>query len=71
MPTLQRANWPTTAQPSEGGGAKLFDCPCCRARYAIVRRATRLGIVPTCDHCDREFPASSAGEWLLYEPIVA
>jgi hypothetical protein len=44
-----------------------FGCPLCHAEYAIFRRQTPPGIVPTCENCDQEFMSRDDGDWLLYE----
>jgi hypothetical protein len=59
----RRSNW---APPGE-----RFGCPRCHASYALIRRQTSPGLIPTCENCDQEFPPTEAGEWLLYERVDA
>jgi hypothetical protein len=44
-----------------------FGCPLCHAEYAILRRPTPPGIVPTCEDCNQEFMTRDNDDWLLYE----
>ena len=55
----RRTNWAPAGES--------FGCPRCHAKYAVIRRPTPPGLIPTCEDCDQEFPPTQDGEWLLYE----
>ena len=55
----RRTNWAPARES--------FGCPRCHAKYAVIRRQTPPGMIPTCEDCDQEFPPTQDGEWLLYE----
>lgn len=55
----RRTNWAPAGES--------FGCPRCHAKYAVIRRQTPPGVIPTCENCDQEFPPTEYGEWLLYE----